>query len=173
MKSFLFLMGFLCLQINAMAQSPAVENFYNEYRHAPNVIDLNFHGEIIKFAFQGEDKSTGDLIERISQLRIMIMEDKNIVKKGDYRELVSNLKDDRFEELMTFREGGSDIEILLREKGAIITDVILLLNGDDEFIMLSLEGLFRFEDLNDLNLNIEGSEHLQNLPDKRKDVPRA
>ena len=104
---------------------------------------------------------------------VLVMEEGNLVQPDEYRRLVKDIHQSQFEQLLTIRDGGDDIGFYIREKGDTITDVVLLVNGSDGFILLSLEGLLKFSDLNDLHIDVEGANHFEKLPEKKKDVPRA
>ena len=172
MKNSLFLLLFLCLGLMVNGQSRGIEKFYQKYKDFDQVENLELHRDMLKITISGEDKK-GDWIERVSHLRLMLVGEKNLVKKQDYRQLVKALKREHFDELMQIQHEGSTVDIYLREKGKTITDVIVMARGEDGFVLFSLEGLFQFKDLNDMNLNIEGAEHLKKLPDDRKHLPRA
>jgi hypothetical protein len=92
------------------------------------------------------------------------------VNGSEYNQLVKEIKNDSFEELMQFKEGNEKVDILLKEKGDKITNLLLIARGNDGFIMLSLEGDLDWKDLKSLKIDVEGAEHLKKLPD---DMPRA
>ena len=101
------------------------------------------------------------------------MEEGNLVSASEYKNLLKDIRQSSFEELLKIREGQQDIGFYIREKGDTITDVLLLVNGESQFVLLSLEGLLKFSDLNDLHIDIDGAEHFERLPEKKGDVPRA
>ena len=134
---------------------------------------INLCGELLNFVFTSTDSETEQLTSKISKLRVLIVEEKSIVKHSDYKQFIKNIKKEKFEELMCFKDGADAVDFYLREQGDVITDVLITVHGEDGFILLSLEGLFKFSDLNDFELNIEGSEHLKKLPENKKDIKRA
>lgn len=159
----------------ALAQPKPIADFYDKYKQQENVTDVKLQGWLLEIAsgFAEGDEQARQLLSKITYLRVLVMEDGNLVSPGEYKNLLKEIRRSSFEELLKIREGSQDIGFYIREKGDAITDVLLLVNGEDEFVLLSLEGLLKFSDLNDLNINIEGTEHFERLPEKKGDVPRA
>lgn len=165
------LMGVVSL---SFAQTKAVKNFYDKYKNMENVTDLKLRGWVLKLASSFADEAEeARLLRKITQLRILTMENGNLITTQEYRSLIKSVKQDAFEDLFQVRDGGQVVEFLIREKGDTITDVLMLVSSDDSFILLSLEGALKFSDLNDLNIEVDGSEHFKKLPDDKKDIPKA
>ncbi|MFT5164972.1 MAG: hypothetical protein ACI8P3_000196 [Saprospiraceae bacterium] len=173
MKNIFFCLTLLCLPLSIFSQANSIEKFYQKYKSNTEVTSINLSGQLLNFVFSGIDRETGKQGSKISNLRVLIVEEGAIVKHNDYQQFIKNVKNEDFEELMRVKDGDEAIDFHLREVGDMITDVLITVKGKDGFILLSLEGLFNFEDLNDLNLNIEGGEHLKKLPEKKKDLQRA
>ena len=174
MKTFLFLAVLAISPIFASAQPEAISRFYDKYKTYEHVTDVKLQGWLLKIAsnFTEEEQAT-KILDKITYLRVLVMEEGNLVQPDEYRRLVKDIHQSQFEQLLTIRDGGDDIGFYIREKGDTITDVVLLVNGSDGFILLSLEGLLKFSDLNDLHIDVEGANHFEKLPEKKKDVPRA
>lgn len=171
MRNVLILALLILLPALGLAQSRHITQFYNHYKSYEDVTNINLRGFVLKLAGNFvDDDDARKIIRKVSHLRLLVVEDTRLVTSSDYTALVKGLKSDRFEELMQIREGGERIDFYLREDGDQITDVILLLRGDDEFLMLSLEGTFRFSDLNDLHIDIDGGEYFSRLPEKKTKV---
>ena len=165
----------LCFSSSLFAQNKTVENFYDHYNQLENVTDVKLQGWLLKMAaeFSDEEEATR-ILQNISFLRVLVMSEGNLVKPQDLKTFIRDLKKDAFENLMQIRNEGARVEILIREDGDTITDVVALINSDEEsFILLSLEGRIRFSDLNNLHIDVEGLEHFKKIPEKRSDIPRA
>jgi hypothetical protein len=171
MRNILLYTSFILLPAFGLAQSRHITQFYNQYKSYEEVTNINLQGFVLRLAGNFvDDDDARKIIRKVSHLRLLVVEDTKLVTAEDYTALVKGLKSDRFEELMQFRDGGDRVDFYLREDGDRITDVIMLLRGDDEFLMLSLEGAFRFSDLNDLHIDIDGGEYFSKLPDKKTKV---
>ncbi|MFN7119494.1 MAG: DUF4252 domain-containing protein [Saprospiraceae bacterium] len=175
MKRILLIAALLGVAGLSFAQTKAIRTFYDKYKHLEGVEDIQLQGWLIKLAarFSDEDPEAKRLLRKISQLRILTMDNGNLVSPQEYNNLVKSIKQDAFEDLFMVKDNGQNIQFLIREKGDTITDLILLVSGNDEFVLLSLEGLLKFSDLNDLNIEVDGSEHFKKLPENKKDIPKA
>lgn len=173
MKNIFFSMVILCLPLSIFCQPKSIEQFYNKYKGMEEVTSINLSGQLINMVFTSADPETGELASKISQVRLLIVEEGAVVKGKDYKQFLKNVKKDDFEELIRFKDGGDAIDFHLKEESGTITNVLITVRGDDGFVLLSLEGLFKFSDLNDFNLDIEGAEYLKRLPEKKKEIDRA
>ncbi len=174
MKKIILLAVFVWLGSALFAQTKAIEKFYEQYKGMEEVTDLKLRGWVLQLASKfSEEAEAAQLLRKITQLRILTMENGNLVSPQVYRQLVKDLQSDRFEDLFKVQEKGQNIQFLIREQGDTITDVLLLVSGDDHFVLLSLEGALRFSDLQNLQIDVEGSEHFKKLPRHKKDIPRA
>jgi hypothetical protein len=171
MKNALILL-LLALPITVFCQSKSIENFFSKYKNHESTTTLTFGGGLIKFAASFEEEGETKILDKISQVRLMVSEG-NLVTVNDYKGFTKSLKKDAFEDLMQINAEGTKVDILIRENGNWISDVIILVDDEEDFIMISVEGNFQYSDLNDINLNFEGGEYLKKLPEKRKSIPRA
>jgi hypothetical protein len=171
----IIILAFACLTaFTSQAQNPLLEGFYHKYTQFDNVTDVKLQGWLLKLASNhSEDEGAEKLLEKITQLRVLVMEEGNLVTPRDYKNLLNGIRTSSFEELFKVKNTDEDVALYIREEGTNITDVLVLVNGKDNFVLLSLEGLFKFSDLNDLNIDVEGIEHLERLPEDKKSVPRA
>ena len=169
---FITLLSLIPLFINA--QNKSVKSFYNKYKHYENVSNVSLQGWVLNIAANFADEETeARLLKKITKLRVLIMEDGNLVTSKDYRSLINDLENDRFEQLMQVRDGSERIDFYIQDDGDTISNVIMLINGSDEFILVSLEGNLKFSDLKELNFEVEGGDNFKKIPKNKKDVPRA
>lgn len=168
MRSLLLYITLLLLPVLAVGQSRYITQFYNDYKSMEEVTNLNLRGFVLRLAGTfADDADARKIIRKVSHLRLLMMEDVNLVSPEAYTSLIRGIKSDRFEELMMIREEGQRIEFFLREDGDTITDVLMLLHGQEEFLLLSLEGALKFSDLKNLQIDIDGGEHFSKLPDRK------
>ena len=154
------------------SQNNTIEKIYSKYKGYENTTTLTFGGGLIKLAASFEEEEDLKILEKISQVRLLMV-DENLVTPKDYKVIMKDLKKDAFEDLMQINAEGTKVDILVREKGSRISDVIMLVNDEGDFIMISIEGDFEYSDLNDINLNFDGGNYLKKLPENRKSIPRA
>lgn len=156
------------------AQVKPIAAFYDKYKQLDNVTEVKLQGWLLQLAAKhADDPGDKSILEKVTHLRVLTMKEGNLVTADDYRQLLRDVRREAFEELVKFKEGAKQVDLLIREDKQAVTDVLIVVNSPDGFILLSLEGRLNFGDLNDLELNIEGSEPLRKLPEQKKDIPRA
>ena len=176
MKIFIQLLLFVLLSIPVLQGQSVkpIANFYNKYKKMGQVQDIKIQGWLLKMAatFAGEEP-THQLLKKISYLRVLIVEDGNLVDKKDHDQLMKEVRQSTFEPLIQIKDGKEKVDIMIREQGDTITDALIVVYGDDDFVLLSLEGKLKFSDLNDLKFDIEGAEHFEKIPEKKTGKPKA
>jgi Domain of unknown function (DUF4252) len=166
----LLLLAGLFLQLQA--QSENIETFYKRYAKSENATNVTIKGWLLDVATQfTEDVESRKVLSKITQLRVLLMEEGNPVSNTEYLQFKKDIRKDDFEELLQIRDEGSQVDFFIREEGDHITNVLMLVNEADGFVLLSLEGLLKLEDLKNIKIDAEGGEHFEKI--KRKEVPRA
>lgn len=174
MKKWFVLWVISAFVVSANAQVEPIKAFYNKYKNYENATQLKLQGWLIRLAAKHTDEEGAEqLLKKITHLRLLSIEDGNPVSLEESRDLIKQLKKESYEELLNVRDGTERVDILIREKKDVITEILLLVSDKDEFLLLSLEGRLKFSDLNDLDIEVDGSEHFKNLPEDRNLVPKA
>ena len=129
------------------AQSPTLEAFYNNYINKPEVTKMDLSGWLLNLTFNSAEEEE-EMSKKITRVRVLIMEDANVVPDREYKKLIHNLELEQFEPLIQIRDKGADrVDGMIRESGTKITDAVLLVHGEDNFVFLNVEGHFTQEDL--------------------------
>lgn len=174
MKRLTIIIILAIMAIQVQAQRAPIRSFYQKYKGMENVENIQLSGWVLKLAATfSDEEEAGKMVRHISKLRVLTMEEDNLVSKSEFKQLLKQVRQDKFEDLMHIREGGEDVQILIREDKDRITDVLLLVYGPDSFTLLSLEGALRLKDLKDLQIDVEGGDHFKRVPEKRTATPRA
>lgn len=169
MKNALLIFTLAMIPLFTMAQQKNIEAFYEKYAELDNVSDVNIEGAFLKLTVSNDNNN--EIVNKISRIRVMLMDEQNHVDYNDVQKLRKGILRDGFEDLIHVKDGSAKIDIMIREKGELITNILLVVNDTDNFVLFSIEGLFRLKDLKDIDLDIEGSEHLKKMAEK--DYPRA
>lgn len=91
------------------------------------------------------------LIKSVKSMKLLLMEDVNLVSEKDYNKLVSDVKrKGKMSEMITVREGSTRINIMVRDKRKKISRLMILVSEEDGFIMLSMKTKLKYKDLNKL-----------------------
>ena len=174
MRKIILTAALLCVMSAVFSQSKVVQQFFERYRGLENVENVKLRGWMLRLASDLTDSADeAQLLRKISRLQILATERTRLISKPERQRFLQKLQQDKFEKLITIKKKNEVVTMLIREENKLITDLILMVSGGEEFVLVNMEGTLRFRDLNDLNFNIKGAEYLQALPDKKSDIPRA
>lgn len=119
-----------------------------------------------------DDQDEKDLIESVSKLDGLkiIVADSSENPAAMYADAMKRIPK-RFEELMTVNDEKEKIVFMIDEKDGRVSELIMVMKGDDEFVMLDLYGDI---DLNEIariskKMNIDHMDKLENIEDVSDD----
>jgi len=164
MKNILFTILFTLVVTPFFAQVQAIDNFYDRHKGGVEVVSLNLPGFLIRLgasiaSLDAEDEAERialDIIKDVRRAKILAGENLRI-RNSEVERLLADLEDEGFEELMLVRSEGSTVNVIIREHKDIIRNVVLIVNDDGEFALISLKTRLYLEDLTYLiNQSMEG-----------------
>ena len=147
-----------------MAQSKTVQKFHDKYRGIEDakVVSLN-HGIFELFASIAsfdEDDEDAKVISRIadnitSMDLLAIPLYKSGFDKNDIVEMRSALEKENYEEMMSVRDGSDHVYFLTQGSKNEVKNMLVLISGDDEFMVMNINGTLNMKDLAYLAKNRE------------------
>jgi hypothetical protein len=114
-----------------------------------------------------ETEEVKEVIRGINSLRILIRD--SVDGRQLYQEAFSQITKSDYEELLTVRDGGENIRFLVKESdNNIINQLVLLVGGTDEFVLLDIQGNINLQSIGKLgeSLDVPGAEHLNKVQEK-------
>ena len=169
MKSIFSFAVALILSISASAQTDAIERFFKDYQDDENFtvvyVSPKMFQMVSKVTDGGEDKELSAIVKDLKGLRILTSK----VNPGKvYTEANKRLNIKEYEELVTVREKDSNVRFVTKEANGVINELLLLVGGKNEFVMMSFVGNIDLSKIARLakKLNIDGAEHLDKINKK-------
>ena len=161
----------------AFAQDDAISKFFSKYEDDENFTHVTITSRMFGLfanldAEDAEDKELLDAVSKVKGLKIIT---KDELEKSEanalYKEAFDLIPEKEYDELMTVRDKDSDMKFLIKEEGGVITELIMVMHGDNEFFLLSLIGDIDLKQISRLSksMSIDGFEHLKNI-DKDEDT---
>jgi hypothetical protein len=167
MKAILIILNVFIFNTLIIAQKKSVEQFINAHRATgmSEKVNLTLSGWLVRTGYRliekKEDLEGLDLepiVEGIRKLRIHVLEPAEGTDKKDaiaqkarfqaVQTLLSDLRNDHFEDLATVRDAKSRVNVLVREKEGLIEDIMILVHeAADDTVLLQISGKFRLEDI--------------------------
>lgn len=155
----------------ALGQNNAIDRFFEDYqdddRFTMVYVSPKAFSMVSKIAegTEGDVKELQEVIKDLKALRILRTEENSM---ATYKEAVKRINTNDYEVLMQMRDNGQKIQFFSKDSGDIVEELLLLVGGEDEFVMLSFVGKLDLEKIGNLasKLDIDGAEHLGKLKDK-------
>jgi len=167
MNKLFSLLALLFFSLSMNAQVDAIDRFFEEYQDDEEFtmvyVSPKMFQMFAKVAGDELDVELQSLVKDLKGLKVLKTE-KNALQV--YKEAVKKIPTNEYEVLMTARDDGQNIKILTKTKGDdIIEELLLLVGGKDEFVLVSFVGNINLNDLAKVagKLNIDGVKHLEKL----------
>jgi len=168
MKKLMLILA-LVMAVRQLSAQSVIDRFFQKYEDDRSFTLVSVTPKMFSM-FSKLDINTGEgqqfmsVVKKLKGLRILAKED---ARDGArlYREAAALLTKD-FEELMTVRDGESDLKFLVKENArGNIAELIMLVGSTNEFVAMSLVGDI---DLNEIaqianGMNIQGMDNLKKL----------
>ena len=129
------------------AQSKAIDALQRKYKGTEETFTLNVNGHLLKLLmwFDGspDDPEVKELVRHIRHAKMLrIPNRKRGMSGAEFHRLKADVKREAFDELITLRSDGNHVDVLIREKNDRVSDLLLLIEEDDDFVVLALRGKF-------------------------------
>ncbi len=165
MKQILILIFMVTWTSSAFAQDDAIQTFFGKYMEddrfsrvyiSPKMMQMA--GGFLKSNSDGDEeaKELGTLISKVKGIRILSSDEVDGMTL--YKEAMSTLNRNKYEELMDIQDKGSSLKFMVREEGGLVRELMMITGESKSFTLLSMLGTFTYEDLNMLadKTNIPG-----------------
>ncbi len=169
MKSIFSFAVALFISMSASSQTDAIERFFKDYQDDENFtvvyVSPKMFQMVSKVTDGNEDKELSAIVKDLKGLRILTSK----VNPGKvYTEANKRLNIKEYEELVTVREKDSNVRFVTKEANGVINELLLLVGGKEEFVMMSFVGNIDLSKIARLakKLNIDGAEHLDKINKK-------
>ncbi|MBN7814012.1 DUF4252 domain-containing protein [Algoriphagus pacificus] len=146
----------MALVFKAHAQDDAIQKFFSKYMEddrfsrvyiSPKMMQMA--GGFLKSNAENDKdaEDLGALIQKVKGIRILSSDEVN--GQSLYKEAMSTLTKNKYEELMDVQDKGSNLKFMVREEGGLVRELLMLSgDSDGDFTLLSMLGTFTYEDLN-------------------------
>ena len=170
MKSIFSFAIAILISYSSFAQVDAIERFFKDYQEDKNFtvvyVSTKMFQMVSKATDGGTDQELASIVKDLKGLRILTTE-VNVDKV--YKEANRRINIKEYEELMTVRDKDSNVRFVTKEANGLISELLLLVGGKDEFVMMSFVGNIDLNKISKLakKLDIDGAEHLDKVNKKK------
>jgi hypothetical protein len=174
MKKITTLVIVMGLYAGAYAQSEPISKFFNKYSADESfttqvTISSKMFGLFTNMEVEKpEDQEVLEAISKLKGLRMLGKENTSDARTL-YKEASGIILQNKFEELMTYREKDRDMKFYIMEKSpGKISELLMLVGSNSDFMLMSLFGEIDLKQISRIGhkMNVEGLEHLEKMNDK-------
>ncbi len=162
----MLIIAFLMLSVSGFSQVDAISKYFNRYQEDTSFtvvyISPKMFKMISKLAEDEIEPEIQEVIKDLKGLRILTTKQNGM---RYYNEVTKTLNLKSYDELMTLRDGNSNVRFLIKDNGDIIEELLLLVGSEDEFVMISFVGKIDLEKIAKLSnaADIDGLEYLEKV----------
>ena len=164
----------LMCSIAASAQNDAIAKFFTKYQTDESFSQVTISGKMFSMManIEGDTEEEKAMINSISKIKGLKILSKSEARNARelYKEAISMIPTNSFEELMSIRDKDKDMKFFTKESGGKISELVMVMGGNEEFMVLTLFGEINLKDISKIgkSVNIEGLENLEKVNDKDK-----
>ena len=173
MKKILISALIVTLSMPAIAQDDAVTKYFSKYLDDETMTKVSVTSRMFSLFTDIEtgDPEEEEFLEAIGDLKGLKVISGDSIEDGmsKYKAALSTVQGKGYDELMSVRDGGQNFEFLIKEKGSIISELLMISGGKTQFHILSLYGDIDLKKITKLasKMNIDALDHLKKIdPDE-------
>jgi len=151
-----------------MAQQDPVNSLFEKYAGKEGFTTVHVTGDLLKMAakIDPEDKDM-EFLSRLTEIKVLAQECKEGQPSGlnFYAEIWPVIDKSAYKELLIVKEKDQDVKMLARENGDIISEVLIIVSGVNENVLVQIKGNLNLHELDQLSdsFDFEGFDQLKKL----------
>lgn len=165
----------LMMIMTATFAQDAISKFFTKYQNDESFSQVTVSSKMFSLFTQmdaenAEDKEVLEAISKLKGLRILGKQDARNAREL-YKEAFTLIPVKDYEELMSVRDKDKDMKFYIKEgNGGIINELLMVMGGDTEFMVLSLFGEIDLKQVSRIGkkMDVKGLENLENMDNKKK-----
>lgn len=172
----IFIAVLLAITTNLSAQNDAISKYFDKYLEderftvvyiSPKMFQLFDKLDLDLNMEDAEEKAMMDMVGDLRGLRILTSE---VNSHELFKEAISTIDKREYETLMTVRNKDKEnVQFLIKDEGDIINELLLLVDGVDDFVMLSFMGNLDMNKISRLIAAFDDKEEDNNNKEKEEE----
>jgi hypothetical protein len=174
MKTIIAFMMMVAVSTGVYSQSDGVNKFFTKYATDESfttaTISSKMFSLITNMDVQNEeDKEIVNAISKLKGLKVLGKENTSDAR-ALYKEAYGIVSGKEYEELMSVRDKDKDMKFFIRESSGKINELVMVMGGPKDFMMLSLFGEIDLKSISRIGrkMNVDGLEKLEKIQEKKK-----
>ena len=171
MKKNFLVIGIMLLSLAGMAQGSVIEKYFNEYADNEAFTKVTVNSKMFSLftELEGNSQDEEAFLKAVSKLKGLkvLANDSSVDAAKLYLQACADIEKAGYEELMTVQDANEDMKFSILEKGGKIEELIMVVGGTKNFVMLSLYGEIDLKNISKIarSMKINGLENLNKIDD--------
>lgn len=169
-RKFLVLISCMLSLGSLQAQTKTTEALHKKHDGA---LSLYFYKNTLRMLNQSENKDFDDAVKEIEKMKFLMIDKTEEFTSNDYQELLGGYRAENYEEIMTSRYQGKNLDVYLREENNVTKGMIILVNDSTNLFLLDMLGRVPLDKisklLSALDDNAEIGKKIKSFTDKMDD----
>jgi len=169
MKKITLILASLIISISMMAQESLINKYFEKYSDNNTFTKVTINQKMFSlFAnFEGGTEEETEFMMAISKLEgLKILAADSIENSANmFKSVAIDMDKNGYEELMSVTDADENVKFSIKEKGGVVTELIMLVGGNEEFVLMSLYGEINLRDVSKIasGMNMNGMQNLSNF----------
>lgn len=162
----------MVVSVAVHAQDNAISKFFSKYQNDESFSQVTVSSKMFGLFTnmdmdKPEDKEILDAISKIKGLRILGKQETRD-SRALYKEALAMIPQKEYDELMSVRDKDKDMKFFVKEAGGKISELVMVMGGNEEFMVLSLFGEIDLKQVSKIGhkMDIEGLKNLEKMKDR-------
>jgi len=171
MKKLLLLIGLIGFTASAWSQNKVVDDLMEKYSGREgftSVVITKHMFSLFSNIETTEDDDYMNMIKNLNNIKILSAPGSTETGINFFKEVMDKLPAKKYEELMVIKDDHQDVKFLIREEKDQVVELLMLVGGEDENVLISITGIIDMKTIAKLSksMNIEGMENLDKIEKK-------
>ena len=175
MKKVNILIPALLAASSVFAQNAAIDQLFQKYDGKEGFTSVNVSEKLFDLAASAmgnEDPELTAMVGELKGIKILTYENRegSLQSREYYNEAEKALNLSSYEELFDVKSDGDKVRLLAKPfTGNVIDELILLVDSDDEFVLIDINGKIDFDKISKLsNMKLDKMDELKKVEEKEE-----
>ncbi|MFZ9045676.1 MAG: DUF4252 domain-containing protein [Cyclobacteriaceae bacterium] len=173
MKKYLMMMALMLgVASTSMAQENVVSKYFDKFSDNEEFVKVSVSSKMFSLFTELEAGSPEEeeFLKAVSKLKGMKMVVGDSISNGAalYKEALIDVQKAGFEELMMVTDADENFQFSIKEKGGIISELMMVVGGKKQFIVMSLYGEIDLNNISKIarSMKVNGLDKLEKLSEE-------
>lgn len=159
----------LGVAFGSMAQGTIVSKYFDKFSDNEEFVKVSVSSKMFSLFTELEAGSPEEeeFLKAVSKLKGIKMVVGDSISNGAalYKEALADVQKGGFEELMMVTDADQNFQFSIKEKGGVISELMMVAGGSKQFIVMSLYGEIDLKNISKIarSMNVDGLKNLEKL----------